>query len=120
MRPFKLIKQITQLQKKIADLEQSLSSQLSINRRLMRENSRLAQEITGIGNTIYLSIPTFKADYANPYSNIIRANCDSTWKSIEMSVKAKLFDDLYEQGYIKRVQNEDSDVQTLYYMRIVK
>ena len=120
MRPFKLIKQIAQLQKKIADLELSLSSQRSINRQLMTENNRLTREITNIGNPIYLSIPTFKADYANPYSNIIRANCDITWKSVSMSAKAKLFDDLYEQGYIKRVQNEDSDVQTLYYMRIVK
>ena len=97
MRPFKLFKQIAQLQKKIADLEQSLSSQLSINRRLMRENSRLAQEITGIGNSIYLSIPTFKADYANPCSNIIRSNCDSTWESIPMSAKAKLFYYLYNR-----------------------
>lgn len=127
MRPFKLIKQIAQLQKqiaqlqkKIADLELSLSSQRSINRRLMTENSRLTQEITGIGNSIYLSIPTFKANYANPCSNIIRANCDITWESVSMSAKAKLFDDLYEQGYIKRVQNEDSGVQTLYCMRVVK
>ena len=120
MRPFKLIKQIAQLQRKIADLELSLSSQQSINRQLMTENSRLAQEITGIGNSVYLSIPTFKAGYANPYNNIIRANCDINWKSVSMSAKAKFFDDLYEQGYIKRVQNEDSDVQTLYYMRVVK
>ena len=120
MRWFKLIKQIAQLQKKIADLELSLGSQRSINRQLMTENSRLAQEITGIGNSIYLSIPTFNSVYGKPYSNLIRANCDITWKSIAMSAKAKLFDDLYGQGYIKRIQNEDSDVQTLYCMRVVK
>ena len=120
MRYFKFIKQIAQLQKKIADLELSLGSQRSINRQLLAENNRLAQEITDLGNPIYLSVPTFKSVYGNPYSNIIRANCDITWKSIAMSAKAKLFDDLYEQGYIKRVQNEDSDVQTLYSMRVIK
>ena len=120
MRWFKLIKQIAQLHKKIADLEQSLSSQRSINIQLMTENSRLTQEITDIGNPIYLSVPTFKSVYGNTYSNIIRANCDITWKSVSMSVKAKLFDDLYEQGYIKRVQNKGSDVQTLYCMRVLK
>lgn len=120
MRYFKFIKQIAQLQKKIADLELSLSSQRSINRQLITENSRLAQEITDIGNLIYLSVPTFRADCANPYNSIIRANCDITRKSIEMSAKAKLFDDLYEQGYIKRVQNDGSAVRTLYCMKVIK
>lgn len=120
MRYFKFIKQIAQLQKKIADLELSLGGQRSINRQLITENSRLAQEITDIGNPIYLSVPTFKADCANPYNNIIRANCDITWKSIEMSAKAKFFDDLYEQGYIKRVQNDGSTTRTLYCMKVIK
>lgn len=127
MRCFKLIvqiaqlqKKIAQLQKKIADLELSLNSQRSINSRLITENNRLIQEIASIGNPIYLSVPTFKAGYPNPYSNVIRANCDATWKDIEMSAKAKFFDDLYEQGYIKRIQNKDNDVQILYCMRVVK
>ena len=120
MRYFKFIKQIAQLQKKIADLELSLGSQRSINCQLLAENKRLAQEITDLGNPIYLSVPAFRADYGIPYNNIIRANCDITWKSIEMSLKAKLFDDLYEQGYIKRVNNKSSAVQTLYYMRVIK
>lgn len=113
MRCFKLIEQIAQLQKKIADLELSLNSQRSIN-------SRLIQEIASIGNPIYLSVPTFEADYPKPYSNVIRANCDDTWKDLELSAKAKFFDDLYEQGYIKRIQNKGPDVQTLYCMRVVK
>lgn len=120
MRCFKLIEQIAQLLKKIADLEVSLSSQRSINSRLITENHRLIQEIASIGNPIYLSVPTFKADYPKPYSNVIRANCDDTWKDIELSAKAKFFDDLYEQGYIKRIQNKDLDVQILYCMRVVK
>ena len=120
MRCFKLIEQIAQLQKKIADLELSLNSQRSINSRLITENHRLIQEIASIGNPIYLSVPTFEADYPKPYSNVIRANCDGTWKDIELSAKAKFFDDLYEQGYIKRIQNKDLDVQTLYCMRVVK
>lgn len=120
MRWFKLIEQIAQLQKKITDLELSLNSQRSINSRLITENNRLIQEIASIGNPIYLSVSTFEADYPEPYSNVIRANCDDTWKDIEMSAKAKFFDDLYEQGYIKRVQNKDHDVQTLYCMRVVK
>ena len=127
MRCFKLIEQIAQLQKKIADLELSLKSQRSINSRLITENnwliienSRLIQEIASIGNPIYLSVPTFEADYPEPYSNVIRANCDDTLKDIEMSAKAKFFDDLYEQGYIKRVQNKRHDVQTLYCMKVVK
>lgn len=120
MRYFKLIEQIAQLQKKIADLELSLDSQQSIISRLITENNRLIQEIASIGNPIYLSVPTFKADSPEPYSNVIRANCDDTWKDIEMSAKGKFFDDLYEQGYIKRVQNKDHDVQTLYCMRVVK
>lgn len=120
MRCFKLIEQIAQLKKKIADLELSLGNQRSINSLLITENNRLIQEIESIGNPIYLSVPTFEADYPEPYSNVIRANCDVTWKDIEMSAKAKFFDDLYKQGYIKRVQNKDNDVQTLYCMRVVK
>lgn len=120
MRYFKLIKQIAQLQKEIANLEISLSRLQSINRQLSLENSRLTQEITYIGNLIYLPVPAFKADYANSYNNIIRANCDIDWKSIEMSAKAKFFDDLYEQGYIKRVHNKGSYAQTLYCMRVIK
>ena len=50
----------------------------------------------------------------------ISANCDITWKSIEMSAKMKFLDDLYEQGYIKRVQNDDFAVQTLYCMKVIK
>ena len=115
MRCFKLIEQIAQLKKKIADLELSLGSQRSINSRLITENNRLIQEIASIGNPIYLSVSTFEADYP-----VIRTNRDDTWKDIEMSAKAKFFDDLYEQGYIKRVQNKDNDVQTLYCMRVVK
>ena len=53
MRCFKLIEQIAQLQKKIADLELSLNSQRSINSRLIKENNRLIQEIASIGNPIY-------------------------------------------------------------------
>ena len=120
MRWFKLIKHIAQLQKKIADLELSLNNQRSINSCLITENNRLIQENASIVNPIYLSVSDFKADYPEPYSNVIRANCDDTWKDIEMSAKAKFFDDLYEQGYIKRVQNKDNDVQTLYCMRVVK
>lgn len=120
MRCFKRIEQAAQLQKKIADLELSLNSQRSINSRLITENNRLIQKIASIGNLIYLSVSSFKADYPEPYSNAIRANCDDTWKDIEMSAKAKFFDDLYEQGYIKRVQNKDHDVQTSYCMRVVK
>lgn len=120
MRCFKLIEQIAQLQKKIADLELSLNSQRSINSRLITENNRLIQEIASIGNPIYLSVSTFEADHPEPYSNVIRTNCDDTLKDIEMSAKAKFFDDLYEQGYIKRVQNKRHDVQTLYCMKVVK
>ena len=120
MRWLKLIEQITQLQKKIADLELSLNNQRSINSRLIKENSRLIQEIASIGNPIYLSVSTFEANHPEPYSNVIRANCDDTLKDIEMSAKAKFFDDLYEQGYIKRVQNKCHDVQTLYCMKVVK
>ena len=87
MRCFKLIEQIAQLQKKIADLELSLNSQRSINSRLITENNRLIQEIASIGNPIHLSVSTFEADHPEPYSNVIRANCDDTWKDIEMSVK---------------------------------
>lgn len=112
--------QIAQLKQKIADLELSLNSQRSINSRLITENHRLIQEIASIGNPVYLSVPTFKADFPKPYSNVIRANCDDTWKDIEMSAKCKFLDDLYEQGYIKRVQNKDYDVQTLYCMKAVK
>ena len=120
MRCFKLIEQIAQLKKKIADLELSLGSQRSINSRLITENNRLIQEIASIGNPIYLSVSTFEANYPEPHSNVIRANRDNTWKDIKMSAKAKFFDDLYEQGYIKRVQNKDNDVLTLYCMRVVK
>ena len=120
MKFFKFSKQISYLQGKIADLELSLRSQRRINRQLETENSRLAQEITDLGNLIYLSVPTFESDYANPYNNIIRVNCNVDWKSIEMSSKAKLFDDLYEQGYIKKVHNKNSAVQTLYCMRVIK
>lgn len=115
-----LIDKVRELKNKVLDLELSLNSQRSINSRLITENNKLIQEIASIGNPIYLSITTFEADYPEPYSNVIRANCDDTWKDIEMSVKAKFLDDLYEQGYIKRVQNKDHDIQTLYYMRAVK
>ena len=89
---FNLIKQISQLQNKVHDLQVSLGSLRSINSDLIRANNELVQKMATMGNPIYLTVP----------KNTLEL------KQTEISAKADIFDELYSQGYIKLVSKEGS------------
>lgn len=102
MRIFNLIKQIAQLKKLVHELEVSLESQRSINSNLIRTNSELIQKMATIGNPIYLTVA----------KNTLELNLT------EISAKAKIFDDLVNQGYIKLVSDKGS--QYLFCLTAIK